>query len=115
MTKTKLTRVETWVNQGIPDCIAANGGRFALVELKVAALSGKVALSPHQVSFHTGHAEYPCFIVVKCNDGRSSRVKVYRAAQAIELLEKGTKLEPAYEAGMDGWEGVEHFLFAINN
>ena len=111
MTKTRLTRVETWVNQGIPDCIAAKGGKFALIELKVASLSGKVALSPHQVSFHSAHADYPCFIVVKTNDGRASKVLVYKASQAMQLLEQGTKLEPALSAPISEWEPIENFIF----
>jgi len=111
MTKTRLTRVETWVNQGIPDCIAANGGKFALIELKVAQPSGKVAISPHQVSFHSAHADYPCFIVVKANNGKISRVLVYRASQAMELLEKGTKLEPSLNVPINDWELIENFIF----
>lgn len=111
MTKTKITRIETWVNLGIPDCILAKDGRFALAELKIAEPSGKVRVSAHQVSFHMGHGAYPCFLVVKLNDGKATKVLVYRGFQAMELAEKGTKLEPALSATINDWESIENFIF----
>jgi hypothetical protein len=49
MTGAKITRVESWVNLGIPDCIVGLDNNFHLVELKVAQPNGKVKLSPHQI------------------------------------------------------------------
>ena len=93
MTKTRITRVESWVNLGIPDCILAVKGGFALAELKVATSTGRVKLSPHQVAFHEAHREHPCFVFAENGEGRKKTVAVY-PAQDVRALAIG-EAEPA--------------------
>jgi len=62
-----------------------------MIELKIAT-GRKIKLSPHQVAFHVKHAQQGCpvFILVESKDD----LLLYRGAQAIELLEKGTETAP---------------------
>lgn len=110
MKKTILTRVESWVNLGIPDCIVALDNRLFLVELKVVKKGNKVAIRPHQVAFHTMHGLYPCFILVEVGAGRAKELKLYHARQVIDLAENGVKLTPAGVFPSSDWQGVESFL-----
>lgn len=61
MSQAHITRLESRVGLGIPDCIVAIPERgFVWVELKVVNKGKKVKLSPHQVSFHIKHALLGC-------------------------------------------------------
>jgi hypothetical protein len=110
MKRTILTRVESWVNLGIPDCIVALDNRFFLVELKVVRKGNKVVIRPHQVAFHTMHGLYPCFILVEVGIGRAKELKLYHARQAMELADQGLKITPAGVFPGNDWGGVESFL-----
>ena len=63
-----ITRIESRVNLGIPDCLIAlrRTGTFVPVELKVVKHGRRVRLSPHQIAFHSRHAELGCatFVLV---------------------------------------------------
>jgi hypothetical protein len=64
-----ITRLESRVGLGIPDCLVALGPqqpRFVMIELKVVK-GRKLAISPHQVAFHLKHADMkaPTFILVQ--------------------------------------------------
>ena len=87
MKRTKITRVESVATLGFPDCVLALAGKLFLVELKVATPSGRVKVSPHQVAFHVGHQDVPCFILVACGDV----MYLVRAGDVKELLEKPVK------------------------
>ena len=111
MTRAKITRVESWVNLGIPDCIVAFGGRFHLVELKVADEKGRVKISPHQISFHSAHKDYPVWLFVQHEKGRRARLLIYPAWQSYEVAKLGILLRPMLEQGYPwDWEEVEKFL-----
>lgn len=81
--------MESWVNLGIPDCILAVKGGFALAELKVATSTGRVKLSPHQVAFHEAHREHPCFVFAENGEGRKKTVGVYlsRDVRALAICQ----------------------------
>ena len=71
-----ITRIESRVNLGIPDCLVAFKvpGEFVMVELKVVRRGRKVALSPHQVSFHAKHADMKAEgVMSKAHMGRKPR------------------------------------------
>ncbi len=111
MTGAKITRVESWVNLGIPDCIVGLDSRFHLIELKVAQPNGKVSISPHQVSFHTSHRDYPTWIFVQQDKGRKAKLLVYEGDQAVLLAKNGTALYGVLEQLYPwDWKEVEEHL-----
>lgn len=111
MTSTKITRVESWVNLGIPDCIVALGEAFHLVELKVADEKGRVKISPHQIAFHSAHKGYPVWLFVQHEKARRARLLIYPAWQSYEVAKLGILLAPAMEQTYPwDWEKVEKFL-----
>ena len=111
MKRTKITRVESWVNLGIPDCICALGDRFHLVELKVSSPKGKVNISPHQVAFHSAHKGFPTWVFVQHDKGRKARLFVYPGWQAYALAQYEILLPPALEQKYPwDWEEVEKYL-----
>lgn len=107
-----ITRIESRVGLGIPDCLVAfrNPGVFVLLELKVVKKGKKVALSPHQIAFHAKHADLDCptFILVQYHPPGTTHIHktellLYRGDQAIELAQRGVDTEPI--AGWP-WSGV---------
>jgi hypothetical protein len=92
-----FTRIESRVNLGIPDCLLAfPHGEFVMVELKVVKRGRKVALSPHQVSFHVKHADLRCptFVLVQyyppgTAHASKSELLLYAGEQAIDLVTLG--------------------------
>ena len=98
-----ITRIESRVNLGIPDCFIALGisGEFVPVELKVVKHGRKVRLSPHQISFHHRHAEkgFRTFILVLFVPFGKSAVKegallLYAGYQVMDLSRGGVDTEP---------------------
>jgi hypothetical protein len=110
MTKTRITRVESWVNLGIPDCILSINKQFALMELKVASKSGRVKLSAHQVAFHEAHAEYPCFILASFGEPRKREVWLYPAHRARALAVGFCEPDIRIPEGVEGWAKLEEAL-----
>jgi hypothetical protein len=116
MTKAKITRVESWVNLGIPDCIVGLGNKFHLIELKVAQPNGKVKVSPHQVSFHSAHKGFPTWVFVQYDKARKARLMIYEGWQSYALAQQGILLAPALEQGYPwDWEKVEEYLTMCRN
>lgn len=99
-----LSRIESRVNLGFPDVVAAFGepdGLFVPIELKVVRSGLLVELRPHQVAFHHKHASLGCltFILVeyhppKTRIDRYAEWLLYGGEQAIELARTGVRLEP---------------------
>jgi hypothetical protein len=111
MTRAKITRVESWVNLGIPDCIVALGGEFHLVELKVADIKGKVKVSPHQIAFHSAHKGYPVWLFVQYDKGRNARLFVYPAWRSFDVAQFGILAQPVLEQKYPwDWKKVEDYL-----
>ena len=102
-----ITRIESRVNLGIPDCLVAfkGSGHFAMIELKVVKRGRKINLSPHQVAFHAKHADLgaPTFILVQYHPpGTTSVLKaellLFRGAQVMDLNHLGIDTPP-----LDRW------------
>jgi hypothetical protein len=111
MTRTRITRVESWVNLGIPDCIIGLDNKFHLVELKVADDKGKVRVSPHQIAFHICYKGFPTWLLVQRGKGRTASVLVYGGAQVADVAGQGVKVAPQYESNYPiDWGGIEDFL-----
>lgn len=110
MKKTRITRVESWVNLGIPDCVLSLNKKFLLAELKVATASGRVKLSAHQVAFHEAHADYPCFIVVSHGQPRKREVWLYPAHRARELSMGHIAPDVTVPDSAEGWAKLEEAL-----
>ena len=99
----QITRIESRINLGIPDCLVAfkPPGKFVMIELKVVKKGRKVALSPHQVSFHLKHASLGCptYILVGYYppgvvSALRAELRLYRGGQVEELLVRGLDCEP---------------------
>ena len=116
-----ITRIESRVNLGTPDCFIAfkQTGEFVPVELKVANRGRKIHLSPHQVSFHIRHAELGVrtFILVLHYPPNKRATKdgallLYRGSQAMELVTSGVDTEPlaSYHYGSVPWNMLMYTL-----
>ena len=113
MKKTRITRVESWVNLGIPDCILSLEKRFMLVELKVAAPSGRVKLSAHQVAFQEAHRDYPCFILASFGEARKREIWLYPSHRAKDLAVGVCQPDIRIPENAQGWEKLEEaFVFS---
>lgn len=100
----RLTRIESRVGLGIPDCILAirNCG-IALLELKVVKRGKQVKLSPHQVAFHAAHAALGVhtYILVQYHPPGTPNIHgakwlLYKGEQVTKLLATGVDT-PAYQ------------------
>ena len=121
-----ITRIESRVNLGIPDCLVAFKvpGEFVMVELKVVRRGRKVVLSPHQVSFHAKHADMNCptYILVQyfppgATRTSHSELRLYAGEQAVELSMRGIDTVPlaAWPWTQIPWELVRlHMLDAAD-
>jgi hypothetical protein len=98
-----ITRIESRVNLGIPDCLVAfkTPSKFVMIELKVVKRGKKVALSPHQLAFHLKHASLGCptYILVGYYppgvvSALKAEIRLYRGSQAEELAVRGIECEP---------------------
>ena len=101
-----ITRIESRVNLGIPDCFIAlrRSGTFVPVELKVVTHGRRVRLSPHQIAFHCRHAEIGCatfvlvlFVPFRKVASRDGVLKLYRGDQVLELVKSGVDTTPIAE------------------
>ena len=116
-----ITRIESRVNLGIPDCLVAFKGpsKFVMIELKVVKKGKKVALSPHQLSFHLKHADLGCptYILVgyyppNTTSALKADLMLYRGSQAEELFIRGVDCEPMAKwcLGRVEWHLLRHAL-----
>jgi hypothetical protein len=102
--KAYITRLESRVGLGIPDCLVALGplpGVFVMLELKVVKKGKKVNLSPHQIAFHHKHSSLKCptFILIQYHPpgttaSRSAEVLLYSGAQVESLAMVGVDTPP---------------------
>lgn len=109
MKKTKITRVESVATLGFPDCVLALAGNLFLVELKVATPSGRVKISPHQVAFHIGHQDVPCFILV----AHGPVMYLIEARNVKDLVDKPlpeVRLTGCFSINGEGFETLEQVL-----
>jgi hypothetical protein len=113
-----ITRIESRVNLGIPDCFIAlkRHNRVAPVELKVVKHGRRVRLSPHQIAFHHRHAEANCstFILVLYvpfgkSAGKEGQLLLYHGSQVLELARSGVDTAPLahWHYGTMPWSMLE--------
>jgi hypothetical protein len=110
MTKTRITRVESWVNLGIPDCILALPDGLALAELKIGSSTGRVKLSPHQIAFHEAHRAHACFVLVEIGEGRKRTVAVYQAREVRALSVGEARPAGVFSCSVAGLSVLEGWL-----
>lgn len=95
-----ITRLESRVGLGIPDCLVALDkpeSKFVLLELKVVKKGKKLAISPHQVAFHLKHnfdMHCPTFILVQYHppgttSSKTAELRLYRGEKAGTLCMLG--------------------------
>jgi hypothetical protein len=105
-----ITRLESRIGLGIPDCLVALGpqqAKFVMIELKVVKSGRRVNLSPHQVAFHLKHSDYkvPTFILVQYHppgtaSSRNAELRLYRGDQAETLVYQGIEVEPVWSCNL---------------
>ena len=113
-----ITRIESRVGLGIPDCIIAlrRSGTYAPVELKVVTHGRRVRLSPHQIAFHARHAEIGCatfvlvlFVPFRKVASKEGVLKLYGGDQIFELAKSGVDTTPiaSWHYGTMPWSMLE--------
>jgi len=106
------TRVESWASLGFPDLVGYTEKRgFFTVELKLIKAK-KIALSPHQISFHIKHPTNT-FILLATQGPRSSKLNenlpvLYPGACALELSQLGLAAPGA--CALASWSELERLL-----
>jgi len=105
-----ITRLESRIGLGIPDCLVALGpqqAKFVMIELKVVKSGRRVNLSPHQVAFHLKHSDFkvPTFILVQYHppgtaSSRNAELRLYRGDQAETLVYQGIEVEPVWACNL---------------
>ena len=118
MPQAHITRIESRVGLGIPDCIVAIDRRFTLVELKVVTSGRKVKLSPHQVAFHLKHAHMGCptFVLVEYHPpaslGKKPQILLYEGKMVEDILGQGIDAKNALATDLtpSGWNRVFEVL-----
>jgi hypothetical protein len=95
----RITRLESRVGLGIPDClIAIRHAGFCMVELKVVKRGRRIKFSPHQIAFHAAHAALhaPTYILVQWHPPGVEGI-----VGAHWYLYKGEQVRELYEDGID--------------
>lgn len=114
-----ITRIESRVGLGIPDCLIAfkRSGEFVMLELKVVSRGLKVALSPHQVAFHLKHSDMRCptFILVlysPTGKRKEAELLLYRGDQVMDVHKLGVQAAPLARWPWLAvpWQMVKHCL-----
>ena len=96
------TRLENWASFGTPDLLGYSPNRnFFTVELKVTK-SNKVALSPHQVSWHVRHPS-GSFVLVLCLNKKKEKnyVSLYPGSEILNLVRLGLVHEPLVRGSLE--------------
>ena len=118
--KSLITRIESRVNLGIPDCFIAlkQTGRIVPVELKVVTRGKKISLSPHQIAFHAKHAEIGVrtFVIVLHSPIKAvlndQRLFLFAGQQIFDLARSGLNTSPVavYDYDSVPWSVLMHAL-----
>ena len=99
----KWTRLENWASFGTPDLLGYSPNRnFFTVELKVTK-SNKVALSPHQVSWHVRHPSGSFVLVRSINKKIKKNItcSLYPGSEILNLVRLGLNHEPLARGSLD--------------
>lgn len=112
-----LSRIESRVNLGYPDCLLGLSppGVFVMLELKVVQRGRKAGLSPHQVAFHKRHADLGCptFVFLKYFPPKAPpEYRLYRGDQVLDLAVHGLDVAPAarWDCAKMEWEQLRQLL-----
>jgi len=108
-----MTRVESSATLGFPDVLLAKNGRFVLLELKVLPTGNRPLISPHQVAFHTSHADMPVYMLISVGEGKGRRLFLYPGVDVLKLATEGVRAcAPKFEApdNPEGWVDVANAL-----
>lgn len=91
-------------------------GAIVPLELKVVKHGRRVRLSPHQIAFHSRHAEIGCvtFVLVLYvpfgkSPAKEGRLLLYRGDQVLELAQSGVDTTPVADWHYGGmmWSMLE--------
>jgi hypothetical protein len=104
----------------MPDLLIMERGKIVLVELKVVREGAKVALSPHQVAFADRAARFgiPVYLLVQhwpkeIFRSANSTVFAYKAAQIVEVAQKGLSVRAWMHWALKDAEGLHEFLKSV--
>ena len=109
---TQHTRLETFINLGVPDCLSYNDlCGFFMIELKVSK-SNKVRFSRHQILFHTQKSKRNFLLIQHAPPRVLSSIKLYES-KSIQDLIKG--IDQAVPIAVNDWELIQNKLIGIKN
>jgi hypothetical protein len=104
----------------MPDLLIMERGKIALVELKVVREGVKVRLSPHQVAFADRAARLgaPVYLLVQhwpkeVFRSANSTVFAYKAAQIVEVAQKGITVKAWIHWTLKDASGLHEFLKSV--
>ena len=107
------TRIESWVNQGVPDCYGILDGTSVFVELKVTR-SNKINLSPFQQNWLYNHYLHGgrSFIMLQHLEQRLLRVFPSSILHSPLRITSEPQLKVSYTGPAAGaaWARVQQFL-----
>lgn len=104
----------------MPDLLIMERGKIVLVELKVVREGAKVRLSPHQVAFADRAARLgaPVYLLVQhwpkeVFRSANSTVFAYKAAQMVEVAQKGLSVRAWMHWALKDAKGLHEFLKSV--
>ena len=101
------SRLETWVNLGIPDLIGYhNLSGFFMVELKIQT-GNKIRFSPHQILYHTMRTNRNFIVVEQARKGGSRPIKLYGSKSIEGLILDPREVKPL---AVNDWALIENLL-----
>ena len=111
-----LIRLESWMNQGIPDVLGVSPqGLYFTAELKVTA-SNRVSFSPHQIAYHVERENACAFILVlrpSKKYPKKSGLYVYTPEQIEQLMDKGLLVPALLAFDPVDWPLVQESLSKV--
>tara|TARA_R100001463_G_scaffold71513_2_gene125322 strand:+ start:240 stop:623 length:384 start_codon:yes stop_codon:yes gene_type:complete len=106
------TRIETYINHGVPDCLCYNDlCGFFMVELKYTT-TNKVRFSPHQILWATQKQQRNFLLLEHAPPRVPSSIKLYESRSVEGLLLDHREVKPL---AVNDWSLIQKILINQKN
>jgi len=106
------TRIETYINHGVPDCLCYNDNcGFFMVELKYTTTK-KVKFSPHQILWATQKQQRNFLLLEHAPPRLPSTIKLYESKSIEGLLLDHREVKPL---AVNDWSLIQKILINQKN